>query len=142
MVTEAGDNVSDEITLTNRTSKGGRGRTILMRPAVREAPVALKTARIDKVRTRLSAIHAERGRGTSGASATVWSDRPYSGLGLTGFSSHCGRWTIITRPAQEIVEMGGSLRDVQQLAGHTNIRTTRPAIEGNPKPRSKVFALI
>ncbi len=137
MVPEAGDNVSDETTLTNSTSKGGRGRTILMRPAMREAPVALKTARIDKVRTRLSAIHEERGRGTSGASATVWSDRPYSGLGLTGCSSHCGRWTIITRPAQEIIEMGRSLRDVQQRAGHTDFRATRPAIEGNPKPRRR-----
>ena len=75
MVPEAGDNVSDEITLTNSTSKGGRGRTIPMRPAMRGAPVALKTARIDKVRTRLSTIHEERGRGTSGASARVW-DQP------------------------------------------------------------------
>ena len=73
-------------------------------------------------------------RGMSGLSISVRFRRPYSGFGLTGCTSHSGRRTIITCPAQEIVEMGGSLRDMRPLAGHTNIRTARSAIEGNPKP--------
>jgi integrase/recombinase XerC len=69
-------------------------------------------------------IHSERDRGLSAAAVDVWFYRPYAGLGMIGCSSHSGRRSFITRAARKISEVGGSLRDVQALAGHSSLRTT------------------
>jgi integrase/recombinase XerD len=37
----------------------------------------------------------------------------------------------VTELAKSIVSHGGSLRDVQQLAGHASLATTQRYIEGN-----------
>jgi hypothetical protein len=44
----------------------------------------------------------------------------YRELGFKGASSHSGRRTFIAKAAKRCIEGGGSLRDVQQLAGHFN----------------------
>jgi hypothetical protein len=51
--------------------------------------------------------------------------------GFAGASSHSGRRTFVTRRAKKIVEAGGSLRDVQELAGHASLATTRGYIQGD-----------
>ncbi len=61
------------------------------------------------------------GSGLSAASVAVWFHRLYSGIGLAGCSSHSGMRTFITQAARKIVEAGGPLRDVQQLAGHAMV---------------------
>ena len=131
MATDAEANVAGEIALTDASSKGtGGGRTIPMHPALREALAALQAARGEKARPDRPVVHSERGRGMSAASVAVWFHRLYSDLGLSGCSSHSGRRTFITRAAHKIVEAGGSLRDVQQLAGHANLGTTQRYIDG------------
>ena len=143
MATDAEGNVAEEIALTDASSKGtGGGRTIPMHPALREALEALQATRGEKARPDLSVIYSERGRGMSAASVAVWFHRLYSDLGLSGCSSHSGRRTFITRAAQKIVEAGGSLRDVQQLAGHANLGTTQRYIEGSTEAKRRVVALI
>ena len=52
-----------------------------------------------------------------------------------GYTSHSGRRTFITNAARRISMVGGSLKDVQELAGHTNIRTTQRYIDANPECR-------
>lgn len=48
--------------------------------------------------------------------------RWYRHLGFVGCSSHSGRRTFITNAARKISTVGASLKDVQELAGHTNLR--------------------
>ena len=57
-------------------------------------------------------------------------------------SSHSGRRTFITNSARKISTVGGSLRDVQMLAGHSNLRTTQRYIEPNPEAQLKIVELV
>jgi integrase len=75
-------------------------------------------------------------------SLQLWFHRLYTSLGLTGCSSHSGRRTFITRAAKKVSEAGGSLRDVQQLAGHASLSMTQRYIEGDTDAKRKLIALI
>jgi integrase len=66
----------------------------------------------------------------------------YGELGLAGFSSHSGRRTFITKVAGKITEAGGSLRDVQQLAGHTSLNTTQRYVDGSDEAKRRVMKLL
>ena len=87
-------------------------------------------------------IHSERDRGLSAAAVVVWFHRLYVCLGMVGCSGHSGRRSFITRAARKISEVGGSLRDVQQLAGHASLGTTARYIEADHDAQRKVVALI
>ncbi|KAG1135892.1 hypothetical protein G6F36_016174 [Rhizopus arrhizus] len=64
--------------------------------------------------------------------------RWYRHLGFVGCSSHSARRTFITGAARKITTVGGSLRDVQILAGHSNLRTTQRYIEQDADAQRKV----
>jgi integrase/recombinase XerD len=68
--------------------------------------------------------------------------RWYRHLGFSGCSSHSGRRTFITNAARKISTAGGSLKDVQELAGHSNLRTTQRYIDANPDAQVRVVGLI
>lgn len=68
----------------------------------------------------------------------VW----YADVGLLGCSSHSGRRTFITNAAKKISTVGGSLRDVQALAGHSSLAVTQRYIEGDEAARAKIVELI
>jgi len=84
----------------------------------------------------------ERDRGLSAGAVTVWFHRLSGDLGMIGCSSHSGRRTFITRAARKISEVGGSLRDVQMLAGHASLSTTARYIEHDADAQRKVVSLI
>jgi integrase len=86
-------------------------------------------------------IHSERDAGMSPGAVQVWFHRLYDGLGVHGASSHSGRRTFVTRCAKRIVEAGGSLRDVQELAGHASLATTQRYIQGDTDAKRKVVDL-
>ena len=142
MVTDGEGQVADVIALENRAAKGKSGRVIPMHPDLKGALIALHRDRGERVRPDLPIIHSERDRGLSPAAVAVWFHRLYSGLGMIGCSSHSGRRTFITRAARRIGEVGGSLRDIQQLAGHASLGTTARYIEGDHEAQRKVVALI
>jgi site-specific recombinase XerD len=62
-------------------------------------------------------------------------------MAYDGMSSHSGRRTAITRWARKITEAGGSLKDVQDLAGHADLATTQRYIEVNKNAKRKVVNL-
>ena len=66
----------------------------------------------------------------------------YGELGLSGCSSHSGRRTFITTVAGKIGQAGGSLRDVQQLAGHTSLNTTQRYVDGSDEAKHRVIKLL
>ena len=142
MVTDAEGEIADVIALENRAAKGKSGRIIPIHPDLRAALVALHRERGEKVRPDLPVIYSERNQRLSPAAVAVWFHRLYDDLGMIGCSSHSGRRTFITRAARKIGEVGGSLRDVQQLAGHASLGTTARYIEGDHEAQRKVVALI
>jgi integrase len=71
--------------------------------------------------------------------ALIWVS--VSTLACLPASSHSGRRTFITRTANKIVEAGGSLRDVQELAGHTSLSTTQRYIQGDTAAKRRVVDL-
>jgi integrase len=143
MVTDAEGQVSDTLHLENRASKGHTGgRTIPLHPQLRAALAALHQARREELEPWHPVIPSERGRGMRADSLQLWFYRLYTSLGLTGCSSHSGRRTFITRAAKKVSEAGGSLRDVQQLAGHASLSMTQRYIEGDTDAKRKLIALI
>jgi integrase/recombinase XerD len=142
MVTDAEGEIADVIALENRAAKGKSGRVIPIHPDVKGALIAFHRERGEKVRPDLPVIYSERDRGLSPGAVAVWFHRLYASLGMIGCSSHSGRRTFITRAARKIGEVGGSLRDVQMLAGHANLGTTSRYIEHDAEAQKKVVSLI
>ena len=143
MASDAEGEIADMIALENRASKGrGGGRHIPIHPDLKTALVALHRDRGEKARPDWPIIHSERDRDLSAAAVVVWFHRLYADLGMIGCSSHSGRRSFITRAARKISEVGGSLRDIQQLAGHASLGTTARYIEADADAQRKVVALI
>jgi integrase/recombinase XerC len=143
MVTDADGQVSDTIQLEDRVSKGkGGGRTIPLNTTLRDMLVQLHQERGERAKPGQAVIYSERGGRLTANTLTVWFHTLYHTLGLTGCSSHSGRRTFITRAAKKVVEAGGSLRDVQQLAGHASLSMTQRYIEGDSEAKRKLVNLI
>ena len=148
MVTDASGDLADCISLPNSASKGkGGGRTIPLHRGLREALGALKAIGGARVQPSLPVVYSERSKGVAakgyGANAVaVWFHTRLAECGIEGASSHSGRRTFITSAAKKIVEAGGSLRDIQELAGHASLATTQRYIQGDSEAKRKVIGLI
>jgi len=143
MLTDAEGEIADVIALENKASKGkGGGRHIPIHTDLKAALIGLHHDRGERARPDVPVIHSERDRGLSSGAVTVWFHRLYAGLGMVGCSSHSGRRSFITRAARKISEVGGSLRDIQALAGHASLSTTARYIEADHEAQRKVVALI
>jgi integrase/recombinase XerC len=145
MVTDAEGVVSDCIQLPDIASKGKSGRDI---PLNRQLQQALKDLRADQEAERIiepddPIVYSERGGGRMRANSIVmWFQHLFKRLGFDGCSSHSGRRTFITNAARNVSRAGGSLRDVQQLAGHTSLQTTQRYVEGDTEAKRKLVNLI
>lgn len=134
--------VSDTIEIEDSGSKGKGGRTIPMNAQLREVLVSLHKQQ-QPSSTDKPVIVTERNK--NGVSAQVIVNtfqRWYKECGLSGASSHSGRRTFITKAAKGIVGVGGSLRDIQQLVGHSSLQTTQRYIEGSTDAKRKIVDII
>jgi integrase/recombinase XerD len=127
------------ICLQDTASKGRSGRMIPLNADVRDALIEYR-------RTVPQAgpfvISTERSLSTSPQAIVNMFQRWYRHLGFVGCSSHSGRRTFITNAARKISTVGGSLKDVQELAGHANLRTTQRYIDANPDAQVRVVGLV
>jgi integrase len=138
MVLDAGGQISKTIELRDQVAKNGSGRLIPMHAELADALSAWRKFSIWSGHV----VRSERGGPMTALSIVVWFKRAYGYLGLDGCSSHSGRRTFITRAARLVHEAGGSLRDVQLLAGHRSIQTTQRYIDGDTEAQRKLVSLI
>ena len=66
----------------------------------------------------------------------------YRKLGFVGCSSHSGRRSFITQAARKASFVGGSLRDVQALAGHALLSTTSRYIETDNEAQQELVNIV
>jgi integrase len=130
--------IGTTIELHDDAATMGSGRTIRIHGRLRDALVSLA----QRQPTSGPVILSERGGPMTPLSIVVWFARAYDALGLEGCSSHSGRRTFITRAARAVYKAGGSLRDVQLLAGHRSIQTTQRYIEGDSDAQRRLVSLI
>jgi integrase/recombinase XerD len=140
MVTDAGGQIGQAIRLENKASKGESGRVIPMNEELRTALVEYSKTVLMPDSPLL--IESERSKGMSPQAMVNLFWRWYRHVGFDGCSSHSGRRTFITNAARKISTVGGSLRDVQVLAGHSNLRTTQGYIEANAEAQVRIVDLI
>jgi integrase len=138
MVLDPSGSVAETIQLQDKIAKKRSGRSI---PLHRELREALATAR-QLCAGQGPIIRSERGGAMTPMSIVVWFNRAYKVVGLTGCSSHSGRRTFITRAARVVHRAGGSLRDVQLLAGHRSIQTTQRYIDGDSDAQRRLISLL
>lgn len=137
MIVGADGEVGDYIHLTDDASKGRSGRII---PLNKQLKATLSD--LHAMGRGEWVIRTERSDRTSAQAIVNLFQRWYRDLGLIGCSSHSGRRTFITNAARKISTVGGSLRDVQHLAGHSSLQTTQRYIEGDSEARKRVVDLI
>ncbi len=128
------------IYLLDSASKGKSGRIIPMNEDVRNALIEYRNQVMSFAGPLV--ISTERGLSTSPQAIVNMFQRWYRHLGFVGCSSHSGRRTFITNAARKISTVGGSLKDVQELAGHVNLRTTQRYIEANAEAQVRVVGMI
>ena len=140
MVLRSDYKVSDQLYISASIAKKGSKRFIPMQRALRAALCKLH-ASYGQPREG-PVISSERGAHMSAGSIVNYFAQLYGELGLSGCSSHSGRRTFITNAAKAIVQAEGSLRDVQELAGHRAITTTERYIQGDRAAQRKLISLI
>jgi integrase len=138
--------VSDSINLTDKSSKGLSGRVIPLNKDLRKNLVELldhqrRAYRSFNIDTSF-VVRTERSPFTTSQTVVNMFYGWYRRLGLLGCSSHSGRRTFITETSRKISLVGGSLRDIQMMAGHKSLQTTQRYIEADSESQRKVVDLI
>jgi integrase len=138
MIVDPTGQVSFHVELHDCAAKKGSGRIVPLNAELREALLILR----ETVSGDGPVVRSERGTRMTPLSIVVWFNRAYKAIGLVGCSSHSGRRTFITRAARVVHKAGGSLRDVQLLAGHRSIQTTQRYIDGDSEAQRRLVSLI
>ena len=141
MVLGADGEVGDSIHLTDEASKGRSGRIVPLNKQRRGNLVQmLNLAKQDLHFGPETAyvVNTERAGHTSAQAVVNMFKRWYGDVGLLGCSSHSGRRTFITNAAKKISTVGGSIRDVQMLAGHSSLAVTQRYIECDGEAQRRI----
>lgn len=145
MVCDSNGDIGDTLNLTNQASKGKSGRIIplnkLLKCALNELyQIEQRNHSFDLNNSYV--VRTERSQRTSAQAVVNMFKGWYKDLGFLGCSSHSGRRTFITNTSKKISLVGGSLRDIQIMAGHRNLQTTQRYIDYDTDSQRKVVDLI
>lgn len=139
-VLNSDNTLSDSIHLPNKASKGkSSGRIVPMSSDLKQALQELWSESVD---SSSSVIASQKGGAMSSQVVINFFKKLYAEMGIVGASSHSGRRTAITAWARGVSTVGGSLRDVQALAGHSSIATTERYIDQNAEAKKKLVELL
>jgi integrase/recombinase XerD len=138
MITDPTGDIGTVLELPDSAAKKQSGRVVPLHEELRTVLAAWRSA----TQVAGPVIVSERGGPMTPQSIVVWFANAYRLIGLDGCSSHSGRRTFITRAARLVHKAGGSLRDVQLLAGHRSIQTTQAYIDGDTDVQRRLVALI
>jgi integrase/recombinase XerD len=139
MIMDASGRIGQSIELEDRIAKKKHGRRIPIHPGLRGALAALLRRTPCPIGP---VIRSRKGGHMRPNSLVCWFGALYRELGLAGCSSHSGRRSFITRAARKVHEAGGSLRDVQILAGHRSLVTTERYIDGDTSAQRRLVSLL
>jgi integrase len=148
MVTDPEGHIAEDIHLQNNATKGkSGGRTIPISDelllALDDLSRAWPTLQGSKWEPDDHVIYSMRGNQMKPKSVVDWFSRIYQDcLGFHGCTSHSGRIVFLTEGACKIQEAGGSLKDVQDLAGHKDLGTTQGYIQKRSEARKNLIKLI
>ena len=145
MVMNSDCSVGDYLHLPNSSSKGKSGRIVPLNKDLKKSLISLleQHRQLQDFEPQTSSIfRTERSQSTSAQAIVNMFASWFEDMGLNGCSSHNGRRTFITNAAKKISSVGGSLRDVQMLAGHSSLAVTQRYIEGDGEARAKVVELV
>lgn len=148
MVTDGRGRVGRLIELPGRVVKYGMARRVPLHPELRAALAALKRHTPTNQHSGPVVASERRGAGDTPAqpmkpkAIVNWFTAACREAGLEGCSSHSGRRTFVTRAARLVHKAGGSLRDVQQLAGHRSIETTQAYIDGDADIQRRLVKMM
>lgn len=140
MVLRTDGRIAEHLAVGSGIAKYGSGRRIPVHPTLGDA-LAHHHRSLGRPADG-PVIKSERGGHMTARSIVNWFRATYAELGFRGCSSHSGRRTFITQSARMISKVGGSLRDVQELAGHRALTTTERYIEGDRDAQRKLISLI
>ena len=140
MVLAPNGKLAGGIVVAGRIAKNGSGRRVPFHPELKQVLAQLRA--IQGHPRDGPVIRSERGGHMTARSVVNWFGAVYAQLGFNGCSSHSGRRTFITRSARLLARTGGSLRDVQELAGHRSLSTTERYIQGDRDAQRKLVRLI
>ena len=142
MLQDAEGDIGTEIVLTNSASKGKKGGRVIPMAKVLQTAVRNHKETSKNTEPHHHIIQTERASKTTAQVIVNNFQKWFAEMGYEGCSSHSGRRTFITNAAKKITTVGGSLRDIQYLSGHSSLQTTQRYIEGDSDARRKVVDLI
>jgi integrase/recombinase XerD len=138
MVLDPSGEIGTTIELHDKAAKKSSGRRVPVHPDLRAALAAWRQKTVGQA----PVVRSERGGPMTATSIVNWFAQAYRRLHLNGCSSHSGRRTFITRAARLVHQAGGSLRDVQLLAGHRSIVTTERYIDGDTDVQRRLVSML
>ena len=142
MVTTAAGEISNEIHLPYQAAKGKSGRILPMHKELKEALEILRVVHPRPQGFKANVVFSKQGTRMHPCNVVHWFEKVFKALGLQGCSSHSGRRTFITQAARKVSGVGGSLRDVQALAGHSSLSLTQRYVDANTEAQRALIDLL